>query len=360
MFGSYLAYSEARDLLVESARPSRDMVPGESGTRMSVLKGDDGSVVWDRNNRYQTFPIIHGDTVITEGAFFSLLNGERLTRTDPITGEDEAWTWKRFYGCNYPIASENLITFRSGAAGFFDFASDGGTGNFGGFKSGCTVNLIAADGVLNAPDYTRTCSCAYQNQTSLAFVHMPDAGIEYWTFNPYKWNGDPVEKTGINIGAPGDRMDDDGVLWLDSPSVGGESPDLPVAFSPVEPTWLRVHAARISGEYPWVASSAAEGVEEIRVTLSEQTVPEQRYTVKLVFAELSDTQKGDRRFDVFMQGKRVARNVDIVGETGSGYMSLVKKFTDVRAGETLSVGLRAVEGSRKSPVLSGIVIVKDQ
>ncbi len=360
VFGSYLSFSTARDMLVQSARPSRDMAPGESGTRMSMLRGADGSVVWDKKNKYETFPIIHGDTIITEGAFFSLVTGEKLTRIDPMTGAAEDWTWKRFYGCNYPIASENLITFRSGAAGFFDYASDGGTGNFGGFKSGCTVNLIAADGVLNAPDYTRTCSCPYQNQTSLAFVHMPDAGIEYWTFNPYKWNGKQVMHTGINIGAPGDRVDEDGVLWLDSPAIGGESPDLPIEYVPAKPALLRVHMARIAGEYPWVASSAAEGVEEIRVTLSKAPIQNGRYTVKLVFAELADAGKGERRFDVYLQGKRVARDVDIVGQTGSQYASLVKKFSGVRAGTTLTVSLKPVAGSKRPPIVSGVAIVKEK
>jgi PAS domain-containing protein len=100
-------------------------------------------------------------------------------RTDPLTGEETPWVFRRDYGCNYIIGSENLLTFRSGAAGFLDLKNDGGTGTFGGFRSGCTSNLIAANGVLNAPDYTRTCSCSYQNQTSLALVHMPE--LEIWT-----------------------------------------------------------------------------------------------------------------------------------------------------------------------------------
>jgi len=40
--------------------------------------------------------------------------------------------------------------------------------NLGGFKSGCTPNLIVADGVLNAPDYTRTCT----NQGALATASL--------------------------------------------------------------------------------------------------------------------------------------------------------------------------------------------
>ena len=99
---------------------------------------------------------------------------------DPLTGAAVEWAWSRNYGCNTPAASENLLTFRSGAAGYYDLCNDGGTGNLGGFRSSCTNNLIVADGVLNAPDYTRGCTCSYQNQASLALAPMPDA--EMWTF----------------------------------------------------------------------------------------------------------------------------------------------------------------------------------
>ncbi len=54
--------------------------------------------------------------------------------------------------------SEHLITFRSGYAAFYDLTNDSGTGFLAGFRSGCSNNLIAADGVLNAPDYTRMLS----------------------------------------------------------------------------------------------------------------------------------------------------------------------------------------------------------
>ena len=51
--------------------------------------------------------------------------------------------------------------------------------------------------------------------------------LEYWTNNEIEWNGMPVKQIGINFGAPGDRMADNNTLWLDYPSVGGNSPDIP-------------------------------------------------------------------------------------------------------------------------------------
>ena len=143
----------------------------------------------------------------------------------------------------------NLLTFRSAAAGYFDLANDGGTGNWGGFRSSCTANLVAADGVLNAPDYTRTCTCSYQNQCSLALVPMPD--VETWTFNPIPSSGQRVRRLGINFGAPGDRKADDGTLWLDFPSVGGPSPDVPLTITG-DATGIRPRA-RVAGRRATVA-----------------------------------------------------------------------------------------------------------
>ena len=35
-----------------------------------------------------------------------------------------------------------------------------------------------------------------------------------------------IVRLGLNLGAPGDRQDAEGTLWLDYPSVGGPSPDV--------------------------------------------------------------------------------------------------------------------------------------
>ena len=360
VFGSFLSYSDEHDLLIQSTRPSRDMVRGEEGDRIAVFRGGDGSVVWDRPLEYRTFPILHGERIVTEGALFSLMTGDPLTRANPITGREMPWSWKRNYGCNYPIASEHLLTFRSGAAGFYDFENAGGTGNFGGFKSGCSNTLVAADGVLNVPDYTRTCNCAYQNQTSLAMVYMPDADIEYWTFDTVVWDGAPVKWVGINFGAPGDRVADDGGLWIDFPSVGGESPDLPVTIVPDNSRLFRRHMSRVSGdELRWVAASGAESVESVRVTLAKEPTKTRRYTVRLVFAEPGDASAGERVFDVALQGKRVLKGFDVAKKAGESLKTVIRTFKRVKADTELVVDFTAAGSSKKKPVISGIEVIAE-
>ncbi|MCE9546037.1 MAG: PQQ-binding-like beta-propeller repeat protein [Planctomycetia bacterium] len=188
IFGTWLSYSEKNDLLLQAGSKNGDRLPDEVDHGMIAYRGRDGAVAWqDLERKYSGPCILHNDTILTNvasykttGGAFSLLTGKPSLVVNPLSGQGETWQITRTYGCNTAIASEHLLTFRSGAAGFYDLADQGGTGNFGGFKSSCTSNLIVAGGVLNAPDYTRTCTCTYQNQTSLALVHMPE--IEVWTF----------------------------------------------------------------------------------------------------------------------------------------------------------------------------------
>ncbi len=359
VFGSFLSYSAEHELLVQSTRPSRDTVGGENGKRMIVYRAQDGDVIWDREISYRTFPILHGDRIVTESGIFDLLSGDTVHRENPLTGDHIPWTWKRMYGCNFPMASEHLLTFRSGAAGFYDFTNAGGTGNFGGFKSGCTNTIVAADGVLNIPDYTRTCNCAYQNQASVALVYMPDADIETWTYDTITWDGSPVERIGVNLGAPGDHLADDGTLWLDIPVVGGDSPDIPVSIEPSEEiVWYRRHISRVTGDGPrLVAASGGEGISRMTVPLSAEPTGGRLLTVRLHFCEPDENAKpGSRVFDVAVQGKSAVSGLDIVKEAGGSFRPLVREINGVRADTELVVELSV---SRGTPVISGIEIVAE-
>ena len=359
VFGSFLSYSADHDILLQATRPSRDMVAGEKGERMAAFDASTGEVLWDRELAYPTFPIIHGDRIFTEGHVYDIMTGEPVERVHPLTLMKTDWTWNRQYGCNYPIASDHLLTFRSGAAGFYDLDTDGGTGNFGGFKSGCTANLIVADGVLNAPDYTRTCSCSYQNQTSLAMVYMPDN--EMWTYNSLPDPAGRVNRIGVNFGAPGDRRTDDGTLWIDYPSVGGDSPDVPVSTMPETGIYYHHHSARYKGESPlWIAASGVEGLSSFTCTVDSAAVRSVPYTVRLYFAEPADIGKGSRVFDVYVQENKVLDNFDIVALTGSPRTVVVREFKSVPVRDALVIRLEQLEGSKNAPVISGVEIVCEE
>ncbi|MBM83464.1 MAG: hypothetical protein CMJ78_23135 [Planctomycetaceae bacterium] len=276
IFGTWLGYSESKDLLLQAGASASDRLYAEVGSGMRVYSGTTGDLTWKNDTlRYSGPCILHNDLIITNAnsysasaGAFNLESGEQKLVTNPLTGKQQPWKLKRAYGCNNVIASENLLTFRSGAAGFYDLLSDSGTGNFGGFKSGCTSNLVVANGVLNAPDYTRTCSCSYQNQTSLALVHMPE--LDMWTVHTAAATdstGQRAQRLGVNFAAPGDRRGPNGTLWLEYPVVGGESAPLDIEFDR-EPKYFRHHTSTMHGEsLPWVVASGVEDVSRLKIRL---------------------------------------------------------------------------------------------
>ncbi len=276
VFGTWLGYSEQFDLLLQAGAQASDRLATETGRGMTVYRGNDGLVQWQNDSLAYAGPcILHNDLIITNansysesaGAYYLQTGKQKLVK-NPLTGKIQPWKITRAYGCNNIIASENLLTYRSGAAGFYDLLNEGGTGNLGGFKSGCTSNLVVANGVLNAPDYTRTCSCAYQNQTSLALVHMPD--VDVWTVEPTVATLDadePLRQLAINFGAPGDRRERDGQLWLEYPAVAGDSAAVQIKLND-EARFFQNHSSLFTGtSRPWVSASGVEGVTELEIGL---------------------------------------------------------------------------------------------
>lgn len=351
VFGTWLSYSTERDVLVEAGRTASDTLSDEP-KGMRAYRAKNGEPLWT-NKSFSGPAMLHHDTILMAGKGCNLLTGAVKMRAHPLSGELVEWSWSRNYGCNTPMASENLLTFRSGAAGYFDLCNDGGTGNFGGFRSSCTNNLVVAGGILTAPDYTRTCTCSYQNQTSLALVPMSD--IEVWTSFGSQTAKQPVRHVGINFGAPGDRKADDGKLWLEYPSVGGSSPALDITVTPAKPTWYRRHSSQIEGDgLNWVASSGAEGLTSVKIKLGTAGDKPQTYTLRLHFAELGDVEPGERIFDVSVHGKPKLVGLDVAQDAGGRNRVLVKEIKGVTVGDFLLIELNPQADSKHPALLSGI------
>lgn len=406
VFGTWLSYSKERDLLLQTGASASDRWKDEVKEGMAVLRAKDGEEIWRNDKIKYTGPcILHNDLIITtptsykqSAGAYNLLDGKPHTITNPLTGEAQPWRVYRTYGCNTPVASEHVMTFRSGAAGFYDLAGHGGTGNLGGFKSGCSANLIIANGVLNAPDYTRTCSCSYQNQTSLALVSMPEA--EMWTYNLAGLDmprGKRIVRVGINLGAPGDRLAQDGTLWLEYPATPGVSPQLPVTITAHGTNIFRRHSSAVSGDgLKWVAASGLRDIESIVVVPQAQKtvvpaapvskdddddstssktgvvekvevpatdlvpMPSARYTVRLYFMEPDRVTPGQRVFDVLVQGRTVLTSFDILKVAGAVNRGVVKEFKNVQLDPALDIRLQKSPSSLLGPVLSGVELCLEE
>jgi len=331
VFGTWLGYSEEHDLLLQAGAAASDRLSSEAGQGMAVHSASDGSVRWKKDSLKYTGPcILHNDLIITNtnsyaesaGAFY-LHDGKQKLVANPITGQMQPWKITRAYGCNNIIASENLLTFRSGAAGYYDLQTNAGTGNLGGFKSGCTSNLVVANGVLNAPDYTRTCSCAYQNQTSLALVHMPE--VELWSVNTaasVKTHGEKIDQVGMNFGAAGDRRDSNGLLWLEYPVAAGPSPPLKIKWNDGANEFRHHTSAVSTSDYPWVMSSGLDGIAELQVAmhLRDEYALQEGIPVKHVNDDAAEDEQG--AVDLL--------SADLELTEGSGNRLMGIRFNDIR------------------------------
>ena len=385
LFGTWLGYSDEHDVLVQAGRPSVDRRQAledepSPAERLAAYRASDGNRLWDRDVTYRNACMLHGQTIIVHGRVFDLLSGEDATRPHPLTGESVPWTYLASSNCAQLISGRNLVSFRRGTASLYDLAGDGGTSNLGGIRAGCTPNMVPADGVLSVPDYTRTCICAYPIQTSLALTHDPE--VEGWSFHADEipQSRAPIRRAGVNFGAPGDRRDETGTMWLAYPPVGvlggeseqvplfsggrhGTSPDhLPVVVSPDHPGWLRFqqHASLVDNDgLSWVYASGIRGADHIRLTLVPEGDETVRYTVRLHFAEPDSAASGQRRFHVALQDRQVLRDFDVADAPGSPGRGVVREFRGVPVRDHLTISLTAASGSEKRPVLSGVEVLAE-
>jgi hypothetical protein len=181
---------------------------------------------------------------------------------------------------------------------------------------------------------------------------MPE--VEQWTFSNLET---APEQFAINLGAPGDHRDPNGVLWYDLPSVGGSSPDLPVKISGTTVRSVGHHSSRIASAgdaHDWVASSSLIGVESI-----EQQLPKdvnRLYTVCLTFAELENQAAGERVFDVLIQGQTVLKGFDIAAASGGSFFGIAKQFSGIRGDSAIKINFRNIRGEA---TLSGLQIIPE-
>lgn len=327
VFGTWLSFSEKHDILVHSGSASADRALSEVDKGLIALQGKSGSEIWHLPDLKYAGPfILHNDWLMANSrsykqttGVFHLKDGSPVLVYDPLTNSRVPWQYERAYGCNTAVASEYLLTFRSGAAGYYDLQNQSGVGNLGGFRSGCSSNLIVADGVLNAPDFTRTCSCGYQNQTSLALIHMPE--VETWSVHR---GGKKVEfetelqRVGINVGAPGTRRHDDGTLWLPYPNQTDETLPALVEFAGENVEYVRRHTSVAKGELAWINTSGIRGARLLTLTLAPPDAFEsqpQRYNLTLHFTKLPKRSARKHYFDLSVNGITKKQRLDAAGAT---------------------------------------------
>ncbi|MBM4080117.1 MAG: DNRLRE domain-containing protein, partial [Planctomycetes bacterium] len=335
--------------------------------RITALSAKDGRQFWSRKIGYRVRPLIIGDTLHAEPWAFDLKTGEPRYRVNPVTGRTEAWQFARpGHHCGAPAANENCMFFRSGCIGYYDLVGDAGVTHFGGQRAGCWINFILANGLVMVPEASSGCMCAFPNMCTVVFA--PREQTRAWA--KYSLSGPtlPVKHLALNLGAPGDRKDDTGRLWLALPRPGGSlvlpfKADVALhaggAHFQRSPDFVKVEGTTS----PWLYTFGVLGLNQLALPLLAPEHGAAHYTVRLGFAEVHNAEPGQRVFDVGLQGKPVLTNLDVVSEAGGPFKALVKEFRGVEVTEKLTIALvpKAAQPTAGGlPVLQTVEVVREK
>ena len=156
-----------------------------------AFRGADGAQLWTKAVPNQRAPIVHDDALIT-----MLIKGDLTGKSihdhydcmyrawtlhDLLTGEEKGHFEAPGGYCGFASAARNLVLFRGTSAAYYDLAAPGVT-SLPGFRTGCAMSLVPADGVISVPNYQYHCACNYPIFTALALVHDPD--VAKWVTLP--------------------------------------------------------------------------------------------------------------------------------------------------------------------------------
>lgn len=355
VYAQNLVYSAKRDMLI---LPCRNLMEWDKGGwqdrsidvrrgkrnknapgKMRAFQGRDGKVIWEVTEAaYHTPQILLNDMIIDRWGFtYNLSTGKRHERISPVTGESEIWSFRKS-GCNHLVACENLVTWRCAV---YDLANQSGVMKLTGMDAGCSPTLLPAGGLLNIPNFGT--HHKRNRMTAMALIHRPQN--ELWTKyhtsrekKPTK-ESNTIKRIGYNFGAPGDRIDENGTLWLQVNARNRAD----LKFNHKEVQWVEQSASA-----SWIANSGVMGVNEILIP----TISEGKYTIRLYFAELESKTVGDRIFDVEIEKKVELRNFDIFKESNN--RPLVRELKSVAINGPLEIRFSAQKGQT---LLCGIELI---
>ena len=336
--------------------------------RLVVLSASTGEKLWARDANYRHRPIIVGNRIVAEPWAYALDTGEQLMRTHPLTGEQTPWKFIRpGHHCGAISATPNMMFFRSGFTAYYDFETDSGTNHFAGHRLGCWINTIPANGLVMIPEASAGCACLFSLTSTIVFEPLENRQV--WSVYTADGATKPVQHMALNLGAPGDRRDAHGKLWLSYPRPSSRAGlDLPMDIRPLSPFGISGSYFQHNSEsykventdLPWVFASGMTSVSHCELPLIEKGQSPARYNVRLYFAATDNDKPDQRVFDVRLQNETVSENVDVLKQAGGPLKALTLEFNDVLVTENLAIDLMPVGRPRSSnmPPICGIEVTR--
>ncbi|MBM4024516.1 MAG: hypothetical protein FJ280_03815 [Planctomycetes bacterium] len=374
-----------------------------SQRRLVALSARTGETLWAHDANYRHRPVVIGDMVLAEPWGFDLKTGQQRTRPNPLSGVEAPWQFLRpGHHCGAISACPQMLLMRSGFTAYYDLQDDSGIRHFAGYRDGCWINAIPADGLALVPEASVGCICLYPIMCSVALEPRP--GHYRWGIYSAKGANTPVQQLAVNLGAAGDLRAPQGALWLGYPrpnlpsdrAAMGFALDLKVEFFPGG-TYVRAAARksearstkletnsndqnpkfetepppsasvsvlgaldlgfvsdfeiRASDLSSLVGSSYAQGMKRCVLPLRGEADGPGEYTIRLYFPLAGSTATNKAPFDIKLQGTVVARAFDPSQSAGTPL-----EFPGIRVDRHLEIEfVRGNDGT--APGLSGFEVL---
>jgi len=334
--------------------------------RVTAVSALDGEMMWSRPLNYMVRPLIIKDEVIIEPRKCDLYTGEIKTRTHPVTGKEVPWEFYRpGHTCAATAGNENCLFYRSYNAAYYDLKEDKGLSYYGAIRPGCWINLIPGNGLVLFPEASSGCTCSFPLRTSVVLKPEKKEKIEDWSLYISHAPMTPVQHLAVNMGAPGDKKDNNGTLWFGYPR-----PETPTGVKfDIHETILEgmgfysydSKGVEIEGaDNPWLYTNGCFGLRKCEIPLINSSFGEEAgvYTVRLGFASPSTR----RSFDIQIQDQLVMENLDILKEAGGVNKAVIKEFKGIAVEENLSVELIPAVSDpdmEQSPVINFIEVIRE-
>ncbi len=334
--------------------------------RITALSSDNGKMIWSRPLNYMVRPVIVNNTIIVEPRSCDLLTGEIKTRTHPITGKTVPWEYFRpGHTCAITSATQSCLFYRSYNAAFYDMKGDRGITYFGAVRPGCWINMIPANGLLLFPEASAGCTCSFPLRTTLVLKPVKKTEAGDWSVFVSQGPITPVKRLGINLGAPGDKKDENGNIWFGYPrpitSYGvrfnlNETVNKNMGYFAYDTRGVKIKGT----EKPWLYTSGCVGLSKCKIKLLDETWTAKpgSYTVRLGFYIPS----GDRIFDIKIQGNSVLDDFDPREEMDDNREVVIKEFNHVKVESDLVIELVPDNQNPKfdeAPIINSIEIIRE-
>jgi outer membrane protein assembly factor BamB len=347
--GGELVLMAARDVVLLCGQPWnghfwQEFYAGDFSRRSLIaMDAATGRTLWSGRKGYRSRPLIVGETIVAEPWAYDLRTGSPQQRIHPLTASQSDWQFSRpGHHCGNISACANGLFFRSGAAAYYDLRGDYGTVHFGGLRPGCWINCIPANGVVLMPEASSGCVCNYALHCTTVFTERrsPRSWGTYSAAGPAL----PLRRLALNLGAPGDRRDDRGLLWLACPRPAEGRMVLPLKFVAEYAagggiTRGMATAAGDAQAVDWIDSGAGRGLTRLRLPVLGEADGSALYTVRVRVRSDAAASPGTCQLGLTLQGHKVADSLDLVAAAGGAGQVLVREFAGIRASDQIDLGV---------------------